>query len=78
LNPLARLATAVPIFPNPRIPKVEPYILLPRNKSGVQPFFHLPSIKYKWPSTIFRDNARINAKVRSAVASDNILPVVVT
>jgi lactate dehydrogenase-like 2-hydroxyacid dehydrogenase len=42
LKPLALLAIALPILPNPIIPRVASCISYPRNISGCQPTFHFP------------------------------------
>ena len=76
-NPLALLATACPIFPIPKIPKVFPVTSVPRKNNGAQPVKPPARVNLS-PSTTRRAIPKINAQVISAVAFVDTFGVFVT
>ncbi len=67
-KPVARLATACPMRPNPMIPSVAPAKSAPSSMDGPQ-VFHFPARRNFSASTTRRPAAIISAKAMSAVAS---------
>ena len=81
LNPLALLATAVPILPRPMMPRVFPCMSVPRSIFGCHPvllFSHSPLLTNLSASTTRLATAKISAHVKSAVASVRTSGVFVT